>query len=68
MNIQISQYQNSTGVIVTNKYIQYSDGEKIEIPKKIRRKGSSQTIINGEVYINNWHYNRKKKQWEQNIK
>jgi hypothetical protein len=67
MNIQMSQSSNGYGIIVTDKYIQYSNGEKIEIPKKIRKLGHNQTMINDEVYINGWHYNRKIKQWEMSV-
>jgi len=68
MNIQMTQSSNSNGVVVTDKYIQYSNSERIEIPKKVRKLGYNQSTIDGEVYINGWHYNRKSKEWEDSIK
>jgi hypothetical protein len=63
----ITQRQN--GVTVTEDKIVYPDGEVVVIPKHVKNSScTSMTMINGEVYMNGYYYNRDTKQFERTVK
>ena len=57
-----------TGIVISNAHV-IIDGKKILIPRKVKKKNSSNvTTINNKVYINGYEYIQKTNEWKKTFK
>ena len=68
INISSNNVHDCTGIVVSNAHV-IIDGKKILIPRKVKRKNSSNvTTINNKVYINGYEYIQKTNEWKKTFK